>query len=229
MSPCRSLHFPGQVAGSLARIAPLCWDPKVLRPIRSPLHGLDEATRQTKGGEVRVVAAAPSKSRRTSLRLGHCASRRHARDALAPQCRRMAVLDQGQGAHDGVQYGPNASPWISIPATSAMSNGTLGIPGECRRYHMMVLEVFRSSYFADVSLSDWLARTPPALVAQHLNVDVATIAKFPTTSRSHAPVIDGATRPRLAAGDQSRSCRNSDCDCPAGCVGPKPFARASSV
>jgi oxalate decarboxylase len=44
---------------------------------------------------------------------------------------------------------------------------------------MMVLEVFRSSYFADISLSDWLARTPPALVAQHLNVDVATIAKFP--------------------------------------------------
>ena len=35
------------------------------------------------------------------------------------------------------------------------------------------------SYFADVSLSDWLARTPPALVARHLNVDVATIAKFP--------------------------------------------------
>jgi oxalate decarboxylase len=44
---------------------------------------------------------------------------------------------------------------------------------------VMVLEVFRSSYFADISLSDWLARTPPALVAQHLNVDVATIGKFP--------------------------------------------------
>jgi oxalate decarboxylase len=43
----------------------------------------------------------------------------------------------------------------------------------------VVLEVFRSSYFADISLSDWLARTPPALIAQHLNVDVATIAKFP--------------------------------------------------
>ena len=43
----------------------------------------------------------------------------------------------------------------------------------------MDTEVFRSSYFADVSLSDWLARTPPALVAQHLNVDVTTIARFP--------------------------------------------------
>jgi oxalate decarboxylase len=51
----------------------------------------------------------------------------------------------------------------------------------------VVLEVFRSSYFADVSLSDWLARTPPALVAQHLNVEVATIAKSPTTSRKSCP------------------------------------------
>jgi len=55
---------------------------------------------------------------------------------------------------------------------------------------MVVLEVFRSSYFADISLSDWLARTPPALVAQHLNVDVATIAKFPNRQAgNHAPVI----------------------------------------
>ena len=41
------------------------------------------------------------------------------------------------------------------------------------------LAVFRSSRYADVSLSDWLTHTPPALVAQHLNVDEATIAKFP--------------------------------------------------
>jgi oxalate decarboxylase len=44
---------------------------------------------------------------------------------------------------------------------------------------LQFLEVFRSSYFADVSLSDWLTHTPPAMVAQHLNVDAATIARFP--------------------------------------------------
>ena len=31
----------------------------------------------------------------------------------------------------------------------------------------------------EVSLSNWLTHTPPALVAQHLNVDEATIAKWP--------------------------------------------------
>ncbi len=41
------------------------------------------------------------------------------------------------------------------------------------------LEVFRSSRYADISLSDWLTHTPPALVAQHLNIDEAALAKFP--------------------------------------------------
>ena len=44
---------------------------------------------------------------------------------------------------------------------------------------LQFLEVFRSPYFVDVSLSDWISRTPPAMVAQHLNVSEATIAKFP--------------------------------------------------
>jgi hypothetical protein len=44
---------------------------------------------------------------------------------------------------------------------------------------LQYLEVFRSSYYADVSLSDWLTHTPPAMVAQTLNIDKAEIAKFP--------------------------------------------------
>jgi oxalate decarboxylase len=41
------------------------------------------------------------------------------------------------------------------------------------------LEVFRSDRFEDVSLSDWLTHTPPAMVAATFNMDPATIAKFP--------------------------------------------------
>jgi oxalate decarboxylase len=39
--------------------------------------------------------------------------------------------------------------------------------------------VFRSDHFASISLSDWLSHTPPALVAQHLNVDAAALGQFP--------------------------------------------------
>ena len=38
------------------------------------------------------------------------------------------------------------------------------------------LEMFRSDRFADVSLSQWMALTPPELVRQHLNLDARTIA-----------------------------------------------------
>jgi oxalate decarboxylase len=44
---------------------------------------------------------------------------------------------------------------------------------------LQYLEVFRSSYYADISLSDWLTHTPPEMVAETLNIDKATIAKFP--------------------------------------------------
>ena len=33
------------------------------------------------------------------------------------------------------------------------------------------LEIFRSSYFADVSLDTWMALTPPKLLAAHLKLD----------------------------------------------------------
>jgi oxalate decarboxylase len=35
------------------------------------------------------------------------------------------------------------------------------------------LEMFRSDRFADVSLNQWLALTPPALVREHLHLDTA--------------------------------------------------------
>jgi oxalate decarboxylase len=49
---------------------------------------------------------------------------------------------------------------------------------------MRFLEIFKSSYYADVSLNQWLALTPPELVQAHLKLDSETLAalhkdKFP--------------------------------------------------
>lgn len=41
------------------------------------------------------------------------------------------------------------------------------------------LAVFRAPEYQEIDLSDWLAHTPPALVAQHLNIDPAALARFP--------------------------------------------------
>ncbi len=39
--------------------------------------------------------------------------------------------------------------------------------------------VFRAPQYEEMSLSDWLRHSPPEMVAEHLNVDEATISKWP--------------------------------------------------
>jgi oxalate decarboxylase len=45
------------------------------------------------------------------------------------------------------------------------------------------LELFRAARYADVSLEQWMALTPPELVAAHLNITPATIAALPKTKQ----------------------------------------------
>ncbi|TAI66039.1 oxalate decarboxylase family bicupin [Bradyrhizobium sp. Leo170] len=47
--------------------------------------------------------------------------------------------------------------------------------------------VFRAPRYEEVSLTNWLTHTPPKLVAQHLNIDEATIAKWPDNSPGIMP------------------------------------------
>jgi oxalate decarboxylase len=49
------------------------------------------------------------------------------------------------------------------------------------------LEMFRSSRFADISLNQWLALTPPELVQAHLNLDQSTTAAI--TANKAKPII----------------------------------------
>jgi oxalate decarboxylase len=44
---------------------------------------------------------------------------------------------------------------------------------------LVFLELFKSDHYAEVSLSDWLAHTPPQLVKEHLNIDPEVLAQFP--------------------------------------------------
>ena len=39
--------------------------------------------------------------------------------------------------------------------------------------------MFKSSFYQDISLSEWLAHTPPELVIAHLNIDRATLDAIP--------------------------------------------------
>jgi oxalate decarboxylase len=57
------------------------------------------------------------------------------------------------------------------------------------------LELFRSDRFADISLQQWIALTPPELVKAHLNLDDATLGAL----RKQKQVVVPAEHPRLEA------------------------------
>ena len=44
---------------------------------------------------------------------------------------------------------------------------------------LVMMEVFRTDRFEEVGLSDWLAHSPPQMVAETLNLDTSVIAQFP--------------------------------------------------
>jgi oxalate decarboxylase len=50
------------------------------------------------------------------------------------------------------------------------------------------LEIFRSDYYADISLSQWLAFTPHELVRAHLNIDESVLSNISTRKN---PVVMG--------------------------------------
>lgn len=52
---------------------------------------------------------------------------------------------------------------------------------------LMFLEMFKSSYFQDLSLSEWLTHTPPELVMAHLNIDRKTLNAIPKETTAVVP------------------------------------------
>ncbi|SFK03154.1 oxalate decarboxylase family bicupin [Methylocapsa palsarum] len=146
-------------------------------------------TRQTRGGEVRIadsgnflvsktIAAAMVTLRPGALREMH----------WHPNADEWQYWIKGKGRMTVFDSGPRA-------VTMDFNPGDIGYVKRSNGHYiqnvgdtdLQFLEVFRSPYFADVSLSDWVTHTPPALVAQHLNIDPATIAKFPNNKPEVMP------------------------------------------
>ena len=53
---------------------------------------------------------------------------------------------------------------------------------------LVVMEVFKADRFEEISLSDWLAHSPPEMVAETLNLDPSVIAQFPKNRPDIMPV-----------------------------------------
>ncbi len=99
----------------------------------------------------------------------------------------MAVLRRGPGANDRVR---RVRP---SPDARLSRRRRRYVPFAIGRYientgetTMRFLEMFKSSYYADVSLDQWLALTPPELVSAHLDLDEKFMSSL---RRGESPIV----------------------------------------
>jgi oxalate decarboxylase len=189
--PLRDLYiFQGNLPGDLAA------DRAAVSGKGAPPHpftfslGSMAPTRETRGGTVRVadsrnftvattVAAALLTIRPGGVREMH----------WHPNADEWQYWIKGKGTMTIFNTGPNAVTMDFNPGDVGYVKKNLGhYIKNTGDTDLQVLEVFRAPQFQDVSLSDWITHTPPALVAQHLNVSEETIAKFPRSRPEIMPL-----------------------------------------
>jgi oxalate decarboxylase len=189
--PLRDLYiFQGDLPGDLAA------DRAAVSGKGAPPHpftfslGSMAPARETRGGTVRIadsknftvsttVAAALLTIRPGGLREMH----------WHPNADEWQYWIKGKGTMTIFNTGPNAVTMDFNPGDVGYVKKNLGhYIKNTGDTDLQVLEVFRAPQFQDVSLSDWITHTPPALVAQHLNVSEETIAKFPRSRPEIMPL-----------------------------------------
>jgi oxalate decarboxylase len=143
--------------------------------------GTQEPAKRTKGGEVRI---ADSKTFGASTTIA------------------AAVVTVRPGGLRELHWHPNADEWqyyiagkarMTVFAASGrartmdFASGDVGYVLRSTGHYientgdsdLVFIETFKSSYYQDISLSQWIAHTPPQLIAEHLHIDKATLAAIP--------------------------------------------------
>ena len=137
-------------------------------------------TKSNKSGEVRIIDAKNFKVSTTSA----------------------AIVTVKPGAVRELHWHPNADEWqyfisgkgrMTVFATGGRARtmdfetGDVGYVQKTLPHYventgttdLKFLEMFKSSYYQDLALSEWLSHTPPELVAAHLHLDKATLDAMP--------------------------------------------------
>jgi oxalate decarboxylase len=137
-------------------------------------------TKRTKSGEVRIIDANTFKISTTSA----------------------AIVTVKPGGVRELHWHPNADEWqyfyagkgrMTVFATGGRARtmdfetGDVGYIQKTLPHYventgntdLKFLEMFKSSYYQDLALSEWLAHTPPELVAAHLHLDRGTLDALP--------------------------------------------------
>src|ERR1700687_3583497 len=137
-------------------------------------------TKRTKSGEVRIVDSSTFKASNIA----------------------MALVTVHPGGLRELHWHPNADEWqyyivgkgrMTVVSTGNRARtmdfqaGDVGYVEKTLLHYientgetdLVFLEMFKSSFYQDLSLSEWLTHTPPELVMAHLNIDRATLDAIP--------------------------------------------------
>jgi oxalate decarboxylase len=140
-----------------------------------------QPTKSTKGGEVRIVDSSIFKASTNVA---------------------MAMVTVHPGGMRELHWHPNADEWqyyisgkarMTVVATGNKARtmdfqtGDVGYVEKSLLHYientgdtdLVFLEMFKSSFYQDVSFSEWLSHTPPELVMAHLKIDKATMDAIP--------------------------------------------------
>jgi oxalate decarboxylase len=178
--------LPGDLAADRAAIAknaaappyPFIFPLATSRPVRENASGTIQVADSTNFNVAQTIASALVTVRPGGMREMH----------WHPNADEWQYYIKGRARMTVFNTGPNA-------ITMDFSAGDVGyVPKNLGHYvenvgddDLQFVAVFRSSRYEEVSLTNWLTHTPPALVAQHLNVDEATIAKSPDNNPGVVP------------------------------------------
>lgn len=136
---------------------------------------------RTKGGEVRIIDSSLFKVSTTIA---------------------AAIVTVHPGGMRELHWHPNADEWqyyisgkgrMTVFATGARARtadfqaGDVGYVQQTFPHYientgetdLKFLEMFKSNFYQDLALSEWLSHTPPELVMAHLNIDKATLDAMP--------------------------------------------------
>ena len=175
--------FPGRVPGSASSEAVSAPDGTV--PNSFTYRLMEEKPIDCPGGRVRIVDSSNFKASKTIA---------------------AAYVEVDPGGMREMHWHPNADEWqyyisgqarMTVFAADGLANtfdyqaGDVGyIPRPMGHYientgseTVRFLEVFRSDHYADVSLEQWMALTPPSLVSAHLNIPDNKIAGLTKTQQ----------------------------------------------
>ena len=174
--------FQGEVPGALAADQKAAAGTRGLSSSDFAFRTLQRpVTKRTKGGEVRIVDSKVFKVSKTIA---------------------AAIVTVHPGGMRELHWHQNADEWqyyiagkgrMTVFATGGRArtmdfeSGDVGYVQQTLPHYientgdtdLRFLEMFKSSFYQDLSLSEWLAHTPPELVMAHLNIDKATLDAIP--------------------------------------------------